>query len=205
MNGQQSIKTINSIEALKVIFFVIIGVSITSSLEKLTVILPESRTISNLLFNFSLLIKDQFLLFIAFMATLVRFCLGVVCILDKHENKPRIIILVTYIFFILIACSFFAMGLNVDNADMFAVSLIFLLVFDLAWIIIDLINRKLNNLQIEKSMYQWIKSNIAIFVVLGIFFVFRLPLPLSNYLFIIAILAAVWDFISNHEFYFSIT
>jgi len=204
MNAQQPIKPISSIEALKVIFFVIIGVSITSSLEKLAVILPESRTISNVLFNFSLFIKEPFLLFIAFMATLVRFSLGVVCILDKHENKPRIIILITYIFFILIACSFFAMGLNVNNADMFLISLIYLLCFDLTWIIIDLIYRKLNNLQIEKSVYQWIISNVAIFVLLGIFYVFRLPVPLSNYLFIVAILAAIWDFISNHEFYFSI-
>jgi len=71
MNGQQPIKTISSIEALKVIFFVIVGVSITSSLEKLAVILPESRTISDLLSNFSLLLmKEQLFLFIAYMATL---------------------------------------------------------------------------------------------------------------------------------------
>jgi len=84
------------------------------------------------------------------------------------------------------------------------VSLLFLLGFDLGWIIIDLIYRKLTNLQIERSIYQWIISNIVIFILLGIFFVFRLPLPLSNYLLIIAIFSAIWDFISNHEFYFSI-
>lgn len=189
-------------ETSKWLYFIIVGLSVAIAIE--TIKEQEINMIN-------------FLLFFSLIVTLIRFSFGFTgAIFDKNENHfgPYKTLIINLHFYIANAILFIAIAINISDIDRFILWFSIMLFVDIIWILSTLfpnIKEILNN----KTKIQFLLSNIILFTIFSFcYFFLNWIYDLYNYInesellsikalliFISCMVAAVWDYISNEEYY----
>lgn len=176
-------------QAIRLLYYLIIGLSITKALSNLLVV--------NDLFTMPT--TEHTLLFVIYFTFIIRFFLGAYRVLtyDVELESRHAKIVIDMIGFISQALTFFIYSLSFLNFDVTHWVLILICSIDLVWLVVLLIIYR----KPDSTTIQWIVHNVLMIVFL--------PLNLYiwkelNFLFIVSIIAFVTDLGFNREFYFSI-
>jgi hypothetical protein len=183
-------------DALKTIYFVILGIAVTESLEG--AFLDRGRFIGHDIVKPSH--WTSILLLLAFLPTAVRFAHGSSIHMDvMHEKayKP----LLDFIGFLVQASILYLMAETLDRATTFGILFALLLVFDTAWLVVL---RWRRYILFGRTEWQWLAANGALLVT----FVVAVALAPGRGIWPGAIIAAaaigatIADYVMNREFYF---
>ena len=179
-------KNIASIEALKIIYYVVVGLALTQVLSIFTTIDKYDRVLVVIL-AFSLL------------PTLVRFSLGITQALETHKSGASgTTLLVDFFLFLFMGSTLYFMAAYIGNIQIYLIFFVILLIVDLVWV------------RITKTPvpHQFIISDVIVIVLL--FALFGISHLISTNWFwslgasllLISVIAACYDFKYNWEFYF---
>ena len=186
------------ISAFKEIYYVVVGLAIINSVSKLIIHFSKPVTLEFANYNFMLILKIfvlevllawPVLLLIAFLLTIIRFTLGGINALEKHQHeKGYCLFLFDLHFYIVTMVLFFVAGNYVDNLEAFIFYFRIILIWDILWIIFEIVS----------SGKDWEKrfSQISIWFLTDLAFLF--PFLLSkNPIYILegAVLLAIADYI----------
>lgn len=186
-------------DALKVIYYVIIGIAITESLNR--VFLDQSAFVGMRLLDPTHL--PSLILLVAFLPTVSRFVHGASIHLDViHTGSFKA--LVDFSGFFLQASLFYLMAVSIDNAAVFILLLAAMLIVDAAWLIVL---RCMGYIDFAGTEKQWIASDAVILLLL--LAVWWFDPSLASMASAIVILASLWiaaivDYHMNREFYFPV-
>jgi hypothetical protein len=199
-------RRISSVTALKAVYYVIIGLAITEALAR--TFIREGKFISLSVFNLTNL-PTTFLL-LALVPTICRFVHGASMHLDMEQNK-RYKLLFDFFGFLVQGALFYLMALSLNDPWAFAWLFILMLAGDVSWIKLLLV---VKYTQPNLVMKQWLRSDITLIVLLIVLLILaELLCPNvvnkevtciceSVILLILAVLATVWDYVHNRDFYF---
>jgi hypothetical protein len=185
-------------DALKTIYFVILGIAVTESLEG--AFLDRGRFIGHDIVKPSH--WTSILLLLAFLPTAVRFAHGSSIHMDvMHEKayKP----LLDFIGFLVQASILYLMSEALDRARTFTILFSLLLVFDTLWLVML---RWRRYLVFGKTEWQWLTTNGILLVIFVIAYVL---VPLLGrwagaIVAIGAVGATIADYVMNRDFYFPV-
>ena len=186
-------------DALKVIYYVIIGIAITQSLDG--VFIDSGVFVGVNLFDHVHLIP--FFLLMAFLPTICRFVHGASIHLDSiHTGTFKT--LIDFVGFFLQAIFFYLMALTIDNIVVFAVLFIMMLLMDAIWLITLCVIGYQN---FKGTACQWVFSDAILVVVL--LASSRLSdlnvissLLTAIFILVASLSATFFDYFQNKSFYF---
>lgn len=183
--------------ALKTVYYVIIGLAITEALQRtfldngsfvgLSVFSPKHLPTTILLF--------------AFLPTICRFTHGASLHLDAASNsryKP----LLDFVGFFLQASLFYLMAASLEKPFAFSCFFGMMLVFDAGWI---LLLRSFRYISLDWTAWQWSVSDGCILVAFGILYYYdRTMGTCTTLLWIlgVSLIATAVDYVMNSGFYF---
>jgi len=183
-------------EALKTIYYVVVGIAITEALSRTFV--QDGKFLGLKLLD--LLHLPAMLLLVTFLITSSRFVHGASIHLgDIHAGGGKA--LLDFCGFFLQATLFYVMSLSVRDSIAFVVSFVVLLFGDALWLFVLC---RLGYVPFRDTARQWVYSDIAIVLILLALVYFDRELRLSSVI-IIAVAssaAAVVDYKMNWAFYF---
>lgn len=188
---------LSSSNALKTVYYVIIGLSIQEALR--IAFLDDS----NKLIGLNIILTERWtinVLFIALLFTVIRFVHGASIHLDDIDST-KYKLLTDFFGFFTQGCIFYLMANSLMTANWFCILFASLALLDTIWLLFIFYVHKLKS----STMKQWVTSNICIFVVLLGVLLFDYQITSSYALFVvfsISILATAWDYWSNKDFYF---
>ena len=188
----------SSINALKTVYYVIIGLAITEALKR-------TFTQGGLFVGKEVFGLNRILLVLAFILTICRFVHGASIHLGKFSEKSHKPLL-DFAGFIFQGILFYIMALALSKQPWFLITFIIMLFFDTVWLLILKIGKIIVFTSTEK---QWLRSDIImmlLFVVL-LFVANFIDKTLSSlfsmlYVFMTALLATYFDYKRNWNFYF---
>ena len=187
----------NSIDALKTVYYVVIGLAITEALNR-----TFTKDGSFICIEYFKL--NKFMLMLAFLFTICRFTHGASIHLGrfaKRKHKP----IIDFAGFIFHGSLFYIMAIAIDKPFWFFISFVAMLLVDVAWL---WILKHLDFITATSTENQWLKSDIIVLVAFGIFYFFDKSIS-SNYIsfciLLVSFLAAKIDYRKNWDFYFSET
>ncbi len=184
-------------EALKVIYYVIIGIAITEALNR--AFLKQGAFLGLQIFETNNL-SSVFLLF-ALLPTICRFVHGASIhfdVISLKRYKP----LFDFVGFLLQAAFFYLMATSLDKPVAFLYLFGLLLLSDALWLIFL---RIISYIEFDKTVVQWLWSDIGIIVILIVLIISD---PTIIYIWslltilIVAIIATFLDYFLNKDFYF---
>lgn len=192
-----------SLDALKMVYYVIIGLAITEALSK-ALLDQKGNFLGGEIFMGDNLIS--FFLLLAFLFTIVRFIHGASIYLEMDKNlKTKWKLLWDFAGFVLHGAFFYLMAVSLKDVSTFLVSFGLMLLVDALWII--LIGWK-GYIKLEGTPLKWLISDFVIIVLLcGVWVISRTMTyvwPAVAILIIIAIGGAYADYSWNKRFYFPI-
>jgi len=185
-------------DALKAVYYVIIGLAITEGLSK--IFLCEGTFRGLQVFDSSRLPYTLLLIF-ALMPTICRFVHGASIHLDMYSEKyykP----LLDFICFLIQASLFYMMAITLDRPLYFLVFFMGMLLFDAVWLIVLI---KVKYIKFDSTNKQWLWSDsTVIFLFFLIFLKDRtISRPLSVAMIcIVSMIATCLDYYMNKKFYF---
>lgn len=184
-------------EALKTVYYIIIGLAIIQALSRTFLI--EGSFIGWQVFS-KVNLSTTLLLF-AFFPTVCRFVHGASIHLDISVNK-RFKPIIDFIGFLLQASLFYMMAISLGNPRAFIMAYIIMLFFDSLWLILLGIIRyhRLRFTEIE-----WLISDVIIIIVFIFFYFLYRDNPAVWIVWsvtLISLVAAIFDYILNRNFYF---
>lgn len=175
-----------SYDALKTLYFVVIGLSVIKSIETLTQNISSAVT---------------WFLFISFLTTIVRFSQGVARVFKETRGYP----VIDFYMFFLHGMAFYAMAMNLSEISNFIFAFVVMLGIDSVWLLI--IGKKESWL-FNKAESQWLLSNIILLFILCILYLMCYKFDNDNaallFAFITAIIsvyAARKDWTINRNYY----
>jgi len=183
-------------DALKYVYYVIIGIAITEALNR--------AFINNGQFlGLQMLERDHripLILLWAFLPTICRFVHGASIHLDTISNfryKP----IVDCIGFYLQAIFFYLMAMSLKDPLTFSSSLALMLFLDTLWLIFL---KYVKYIEFDKTHSQWLISNFCLMGILFILFIncASFKIVWSFFIFLFTFLAAIFDYYLNKDFYF---
>lgn len=186
-------------DALKYVYYVIIGIAITEALIR--------AFISNGNFlGMQMFIGKQkipLILLFAFLPTICRFVHGASIHLDAISNK-RYKSIIDCIGFYLQAIFFYLMAVSLKEPLSFSSSLALMLFFDAMWLVFL---RCIKYIKFDRTHSQWLISDIILIIILSILFLcyYDRATSVTNWSILIsifAIVAAFLDYFLNRDFYF---
>jgi hypothetical protein len=183
-------------DALKTLYFVVLGIAVTESLE--SAFLDRGEFVGHQLVEHSHVARIFLLL--AFLPTAVRFAHGASIHMDvMHEKAYKPVL--DFIGFMVQACVLYMMAETLDRTKTFMILFALLLVFDSAWLGML---RWRRYLVFGKTEWQWLMANGGMFVTFVIAVVLAsMNGPLGAVLvMVVAIGATIADYVMNREFYF---
>lgn len=193
--GPDSKKTYdNSINALKTVYYVIIGLAITEALNR--TFTKDGTFIGREFFN-----QNTFILMLAFMLTICRFTHGASIHLGGFSRRKQKAI-IDFVGFIIQGSLFYIMAIALDNPPWFLISFEAMLLIDVIWL---MILKKGKFITMKSTENQWFKSDVVILVVFAIFYVLENSVSSIKMLLCILLtsfLATIIDYRKNWEFYF---
>lgn len=191
-------RRVASRDALKYVYYVIIGIAITEALSRAFV--DNGVFLGGKIFIGSY--RVPFILLFAFLPTICRFVHGASIHLDVISEK-RYKTIIDCIGFLLQAIFFYLMAVSLTKLVGFAVSLCAMLLFDAVWLIFLL---SIKYITIDRTHKQWLKSDfiVIILLILSFFFLGNRELIWSIYIAIIGSIAAFLDYYLNRDFYFPV-
>lgn len=164
------------------IYYVIIALAITESLNKL------------FLYNIS-----SIFLFAAFLFTICRFAHGAsihLIVYTRKRYKP----IFDFIEFFFQAGFFYLMATALINPRMFTFLFILMLTSDAIWILLLWL---INYIKLDRTHKQWFNSNLLMIILLVLFSFLSIDHSLYSFLvMILSITATVFDYTYNNNFYF---
>lgn len=187
-------------DALKGIYYVIIGIAITEALNR--TFIKELNFLGLHVFLDNNL--NTTLLLFAFLPTICRFVHGASIHLGVKVEK-RYKLLVDFIGFFLQASFFYLMAISITEPISFAFLLIFMLSSDTGWLIFL---KLIKYIKWDKTVIQWFISNllfIGILISLIMFASLILESFISFIIIIAAYISAFLDYYLNRDFYFPAT
>lgn len=189
-----------TIEALKMIYYVIIGLAIKEALSR-TFLGREENFLGMEIFKGDNLIT--LFLLVAFLFTIVRFVHGASIHLEMAKKpemrwKP----LWDFAGFVLHGSLFYMMAISLKRISHFSVAFAFMVGVDAVWIIAIRIIGYIKKLDFVHR--EWLISDIVIILLLCLILpvMIKSDFWLAIVILIIAILAAVVDYVWNMRFYF---
>lgn len=186
-------------DALKVVYYVIIGIAITGALNR--VFLKQGTFLGLEIFERKNL-PSTILLF-AFLPTICRFVHGASIHLDVISEK-RYKPLIDFVGFFLQAAFFYLMATSLKKTLTFSFFFGLMLLFDALWL---LFLWKTNYIELGKTEVQWLRSDFAIIAILIMLNILH-PSMVSVWspvtILIVAIIATFLDYFLNKDFYFPI-
>lgn len=220
--GEQRRKS--SKEALKVVYYVIIGLAIAEALNRAFLedqfflglkIIEQLVEILIIILNLKfgdlaeLRYLPPFFLLIAFLCTICRFVHGASIHFDE-PSEYRFNPLIDFIGFFLQSSFFYLMALSLTIPIQFLVFFLLMIIFDMAWIILSVI---IHSIDRTNTITQWITSDLIIITIMIIFILINfiisyflsITIPdIGNTSIILVVLsiAAVCDYWQNRDFYF---
>lgn len=183
-----------STETLKMIYYVVIGLAITEGLQQ--AFIEKSSFL-----GWRAFFSPSFLMLLALVLTVCRFVHGASIHLSTSSEK-RYKLLLDFAGFFVQASLFYLMALSLVTTLEFSVFFIVMLVVDTAWI---LLLRILNYIKLDKTMRQWLRSNVYLITLLLEIALLRNTMPhitLAVLILTVSALATAWDYHSNRDFYF---
>lgn len=188
-------------EALKVIYYVIIGIAITEALNR--AFLKEGTFLGLQIFETNNL--PSIILLFVFLPTICRFVHGASIHLDMPSLK-RYKPLVDFFGFFLQSSFFYLMALSLENPVAFTYIFSFLLLSDALWLIfLQMIGYIKFSKEKGHPEIQWLMSDFVIIVLL---FVLIILDPAMRHIWslvailIIGFVATIFDYLLNQDFYF---
>jgi len=183
-------------DALKTIYYVVVGIAITEALSRTFV--QDGRFLGLKLFD--LLHLPAMLLLLTFLVTSSRFVHGASIHLgDIHAGGGKA--LLDFSGFFLQATLFYVMSLSVRDSLAFLVSFVVLLVGDALWLFALC---RWGYVIFRDTARQWVYSDVAMILILLalVFFDPRLSLVSVIIIAVASALASVVDYAMNWSFYF---
>ncbi len=186
-----------SASTLMTIYYVIVGLAITEGLQK--AFIEEGKFVGSEAFSTGNLPKT--LLFFAMLPTICRFVHGAsmhLGVLGNKRYKP----LVDFASFCFQATMFYLMAFSLGDVVLFSSFFVVLLGLDTLWL---MFLRVIRYVEINQTIKQWLTSNIILILLLlgGLLFTKSIPSAVQPSLVTgVAILATIWDYVANREFYF---
>lgn len=187
----------SSTDALKMVYYVIIGLAIAEALGRTFLSDRQFLGIQVLCWDH----LPTFLLLIAFLVTICRFLHGasihLIALLEKRYNP-----LVDFIEFFLQALFFYLMAISLDRPPEFVVLLILMLTSDLVWLFFLKFNKYVD---FKRTQKQWLGSDVFLiiaFLLLSLTYGAITEIPHALTVMTAAIMAAVFDYKVNKDFYF---
>ena len=183
--------------ALKVIYYVIIGIAITQSLDQF--LLKNGSFVGAGLFSMEHL--QPFLLLLVFLPTICRFVHGASMHLDDTgtpTSKP----LLDFVGFFLQATLFYIMALSISDGAMFALAFGLMLLVDASWLVVLWGIGHMGTFDTDK---QWLASDACLLVVLLGLWLFGPPMSSwvsAGIILIASSIATIADYRMNRDFYF---
>ena len=180
-------KNIASIEALKIIYYVIVGLALTQIMSIFTVPNAYDKVLA-------------FILALSLLPTLVRFSLGITQVLEAHKTSASgTTLLVDFFLFLFMGSFLYFMAAYIGDIKIYLIFFIILLLVDLLW------------LRITKTAVprQFIFSDISVIVLLFVLYGASYLAPSSGFwalgvfLLLISVIATCCDFKYNWKFYFN--
>lgn len=187
----------SSIEVLKMVYYVIIGLAIIGALSRTFLI--EGSFIGWQVFNEAHL--PTTLLLLAFLPTVCRFVHGASIHLDTSVTK-RYKSIIDFVGFFMQASFFYIMALALRNPGDFIMAYILMLSVDFVWLVFLKIIKYIEDRDTAK---QWMISDVVIIIVyLACYFLYR---QIPNVwvvwcVMLVSIIAAYLDYRLNKDFYF---
>lgn len=173
-----------SINALKMIYYVIIGLAFAKAL---TIVLKDGSVI----------------LLFAFFFTICRFVHGASIHLRMDiDSEKRWKLLWDFFEFFLQASFFYLMAVSLESPKAFSLFFVFMLLGDASWLILL---RLINYIDFDRTVKQWLLSDFLI--IAGLFVIYIIDRTLACVwsvvlILIIAIVATFLDYFLNKDFYF---
>lgn len=192
-NNVQNIR-IASRDALKYVYYVIIGIAITEALSRTFV---EGGVFLGVgIFN-----KVTFILLFAFLPTICRFVHGASIHLDVISKEKRFKTIIDCGGFLLQAIFFYLMAVSINKTMGFVVSLGLMLLIDSLWLIFLFLIKYIPS---DFTHKQWLCSNFIVLVLLGasFFLMGNAKVGWPIFIAIISVIAAFFDYYLNRDFYF---
>lgn len=188
----------SSKDALKTLYYVIIGFAITEALSRTFLI--NSSFIGRRIFDLGRLPCTMLLL--SFMPTICRFVHGATIHLDmftEESNKP----FCDFMGFFLQALFFYMMAITLEKPSWFLLFFLLMLIFDALWLVIL---KKMKYISFNSTEKQWLRSDVVLSVVFIILLFYFYPKGSPVFLAILILMAsstaAFFDYYKNWEFYF---
>jgi hypothetical protein len=176
-------------QALRLLYFLIIGLAITKAVTSLFVINEQFRIPNGI---------DTWL-FIVFISFVTRFFLGAYRVLsfDIDVELRRSKIIVDIIGFFVQALAFYVFALNYNHVVAAQWMIIIICAIDIVWLLFLAVFFQI----IDNTFTQWIIHNVimVVFLALNLIFWNNIALFVSA-----SLIAFIVDFAFNHNFYFSI-
>lgn len=187
----------SSINALKMIYYVIIGLAITEALYR--TFLKDGSFLGLQIFAPNNL-PSTILLF-ALLPTVCRFVHGASLHLDIVSDK-RYKPLFDFIAFFIQASLFYLMAASLRKPLVFLVLFAFMLFFDAMWLISL---RLLRYIDLGRTEKQWLCSNVLIIISFAIIYCKDRTMVCTwsvVFILVVSIVATFFDYFLNKEFYF---
>jgi hypothetical protein len=186
-----------SAEALKMIYYVVIGIAITDALD--LAFAPGGKFLGGDMVTHERV--PTFLMLAAFLLTIFRFVQGASIHLDTiHTGSFKV--LFDFLSFFIQATVFYVMALYLADRWFFCVLFIIIHVLDTVWLICL---KLFGCIELTRTEIQWIVSNVAIAILLG-GILYCDPSVTSRYsswmIAATALVAFVLDYWMNWSFYF---
>jgi len=188
----------SSANALKMVYYVILGLAIAAALHKTFV-----KSDSFIGFQcFSQDNLDRLFLLLALVFTICRFVNGASLHLDM-PSKKRFKLLFDFIAFFLQASFFYLMALSLDKPVTFSLLFGLMLLFDAIWLILLRITKYIE--EPYMTVNQWLLSDCII--IIALFLIYKIDTTMVSIWSVVAILAVATiattlDYYSNKDFYF---
>lgn len=190
----------SSKEALKMVYYIIIGLAIIEALSRTFLI--DGSFIGWQIFN-----KDNIrttLLLFALVPTVCRFIHGASIHLDTSVKK-RFKPIIDFAGFLLQASFFYIMAISLRNPRAFLLAYVIMLCVDSIWLLfIGIIKYH----RFQKTDVQWLTSDVIIIVTFVIFHLLYRRNPVEWIIWVVmfvSIIATVLDYVQNRSFYFPIS
>ena len=186
-----------SVDALKTVYYVVIGLAITEALDRIFI---EDKSFIGLKVFEPDNLPSTMLLF-AFLFTICRFVHGAsihLGVISDKRYKP----LVDFIGFFIQASLFYLMATSLGNPIMFLHVFLVMLFADASWLIFL---RCIKYIDFDRTPKQWVYSD---FLIIGVFvIIYSKDIAIAQVhsvvcILIVAIVATIFDYIHNKDFYF---
>ena len=186
--------------ALKTVYYVIVGLAITKAMD--TAFLGNADIIA--ISGVKDILDGNNLLFLAFLLTAVRFFHGASIHFDVvNESDGSSKTMIDFIGFIIQGIMLYIMAYSLNSTITFVVFFMLMLVFDIFWL---LSLRVFKYLEFRETECQWLISNILV-VLIYLFLLICFPSDYHEYhlsviVLVVSFLATLADYFMNKKFYF---